>query len=88
LCAGNSLPYSLLENLQVNLRIEWQDAVVQFDLSLMVHFKELPCKSHLAVPRAFTQRLLPIILYVGSVRSGAGMLLDKLLDIVSRVTRR
>jgi hypothetical protein len=36
LCADKSLPYCLLKSLQVNLRIVWQDAVLQFDLPFSV----------------------------------------------------
>jgi hypothetical protein len=31
LCTAKSLPYSFLDNIQVNLRIVWQDTAVQFD---------------------------------------------------------
>lgn len=89
-CAEKSQPYGILDGLQINLRIVWQDDVVQFDSPLPVLFKVLPCKkqSCLTVPWAFTQRLPPIILYVASVRSSAGMLLNELLDMDSRGTRR
>lgn len=90
LCAGNSRPYCLLDSLQVDLRIVWQDEVVQFDLPIFVQFKVLHCQkqSCLAVPRALTQRTPPIILYVGSVGAGAGVLPFELFDVDSRGTRR
>src|SRR5271156_1200595 len=36
LCADKSLPYCLLNHLQVNFRIVWQDAAVHFDPPLSV----------------------------------------------------